>query len=324
MRSSEHSGTGTVRAAPAPDQFSHSGRSEAIGYLRFYQTHGDAYSVRGLFARKRAVTVAWIKLEASVARNRKFVKAGPAPSWLWVCGLAYCQEGLTDGFIPTEALPYLGVKNAPQLAAHLVAAGLWEQAEGGWQVHDYLLHNRPALEIRGIQQERRRAGTRGGVASGQARNTENRQNAEQNAESAKQIAEANVVDPTKQVLNPSTATTTATATATQTPTQPLAPLHDRSHMKHAHCGRVCLPAPLFSEFVRRRNHANADREVRDWALRIDQAWQEGGPHANDEPGDAWAFWKARYDEQWPAMKPQAATGPTYVKAKDHPLYGQYL
>ena len=55
--------------------------------------------------------MAWLKIESSVARNRKFVQAGPAPSWLWVCSLAYCQEGLTDGYIPREALPYLGVKN---------------------------------------------------------------------------------------------------------------------------------------------------------------------------------------------------------------------
>jgi hypothetical protein len=106
--------------------------------------------------------MAWIRIESSVARNKKFVKAGPAPSWLWLCGLCYCQEGLTDGFIPREALPYLGVKNAPQLAAFLVKSGLWDEVEGGWQVHDYLSHNRSAAEVAELKDRRGSGGKLGG------------------------------------------------------------------------------------------------------------------------------------------------------------------
>lgn len=106
--------------------------------------------------------MSWLKIESSVARNKKFMKAGPAPSWLWVCGLAYCQEGLTDGFIPTEALPYLGVKNAKQLTEHLVKAGLWDEVEGGWSVHDYLEHNRSASDVEAIRQSRAAGGNLGG------------------------------------------------------------------------------------------------------------------------------------------------------------------
>src|SRR3990167_8457002 len=106
--------------------------------------------------------MAWIKVESSVARNRKFVKAGPAPSWLWLCGLAYCQEGLTDGFIPSEALNYLGVKNARPLAGHLVSAGLWDVVDGGWQVHDYLEHNRSASDVDAIRVKRGSGGKLGG------------------------------------------------------------------------------------------------------------------------------------------------------------------
>lgn len=106
--------------------------------------------------------MAWIKIESSVARNRKFVKAGPAPSWLWVCGLAYCQEGLTDGFIPKEALMYLGVKNAVRLAGHLVTAGLWHVEGGGWRVNDYLKHNRSAADVADVVEQKRAAGKNGG------------------------------------------------------------------------------------------------------------------------------------------------------------------
>lgn len=106
--------------------------------------------------------MAYVRIETSVARNRKFVKAGPAPSWLWVCGLAYCQEGLTDGFIPSEALNYLGVKNARQLANHLVTAGLWDVADGGWHVHDYLEHNRSASHVNDLKDRRKEGGKLGG------------------------------------------------------------------------------------------------------------------------------------------------------------------
>lgn len=107
--------------------------------------------------------MAWVRVESSVPRHRKFLKAGPAPSWLWLCGLAYCQEGQTDGFIPFEALPMLGVpKSAHRLAASLVAAGLWETAEGGWRIHAYLEHNRSSEEIEEIKDKRREYGKLGG------------------------------------------------------------------------------------------------------------------------------------------------------------------
>lgn len=103
-----------------------------------------------------------MKIETAVARNRKFVKAGPAPAWLWLCGLAYCQESLTDGFIPHEAITFLGVKNARHLVGHLVAAQLWEEKQGGWQVHDYLQHNISAEDIKRHNGKRAANGALGG------------------------------------------------------------------------------------------------------------------------------------------------------------------
>jgi hypothetical protein len=97
--------------------------------------------------------MAYVKVDTSVPRNRN----------------CYCQDALTDGFIPDEALPYLGVKNAAQLADHLVKAGLWHKEGDGYRVNDYLDHNRSASEVQAIKEERRKAGASGGKASGQAR-----------------------------------------------------------------------------------------------------------------------------------------------------------
>ena len=85
-----------------------------------------------------------------------------------------------------------------------------------------------------------------------------------------------------------------------------ASIHPTHHRAHASCGRVCVPAFLHDEFRKRRNHDNADMELRDWYLAIDGEWAIGGPKADQEPGEPLSFWRARYEERWPG--PAAARG----------------
>ena len=106
--------------------------------------------------------MSYARVESSVRTNPKFITAGPAPSWLWLCGILYCQEALTDGFIADATIDYLGVKNARRLAGHLVRAGLWEVVPGGWLIHHYLKHNKPAREVERIKKERAEGGRLGG------------------------------------------------------------------------------------------------------------------------------------------------------------------
>jgi hypothetical protein len=159
--------------------------------------------------------MAWMKIETSAPRNRKFLKAGPGPSWLWLCGLAYCQEGLTDGFIPDEALKYLGVREsvARQFAQRLETFQLWHRVEGGWRIHDYLEHNKPAHEVMGIRDRRQKAGAEGGKASGESRrNVDAKQVASTHAEAP---VEAHV-EPRSDQIRSATAVQAATETATAT------------------------------------------------------------------------------------------------------------
>ena len=108
--------------------------------------------------------MAYIQVEASVRTHRKFLKAGPAASWLWLCGVGYCQDGLTDGFIPFEAIDFLGIKGttARKLKVTLVAVGLWDEVAGGWQVHDYLKHNKSAAAVADVKARRGSGGKDGG------------------------------------------------------------------------------------------------------------------------------------------------------------------
>lgn len=106
--------------------------------------------------------MAYMAIETAVRTHKKFLAAGPAASWLWICGLGYCQDGLTDGFIPEAALNFLGVVDAAPLVRQLVQVRLWEQVEGGWRMHDYLEHNKPAEVVREIMRKRRAGGMLGG------------------------------------------------------------------------------------------------------------------------------------------------------------------
>lgn len=94
--------------------------------------------------------MAWVRLDDQAPRNEKMLKAGPAACWLWVCGIAHAQSQLTDGFISREALPMIGVKGegrCVRLADELVKVGLFDKADGGYVVHDYLAHNPSKAQV---------------------------------------------------------------------------------------------------------------------------------------------------------------------------------
>lgn len=68
---------------------------------------------------------------------------------IYVAGIQFCQAYGTDGRIRHEDL-HLLLPTAPkptkaELQA-LVNAGLWDEAIGGWVIHDYLEHNASAEE----------------------------------------------------------------------------------------------------------------------------------------------------------------------------------
>lgn len=262
------------------------------------------------------------RIETIVRTNPKFLQAGPAPSWLWLCSVLYCQEALTDGFIAEAVIDYLGVKAAHRLVPHLVRAHLWEPVDGGYRVHDYLEHNPSAADIEELRRVRQAAGQAGGqasaAASARARAVANGQaSGPANAQaSAQRLAQA-IVNPSPTPVPTPVPVPVPTPSPTPVPVpegeararpRAGAPLVDqREHRHHAHCGRVCLHASLFGEFVRRRNHADADQEIRAWAMEVERQW-EASP---DEPGDAFEFWRMRYQERWPAKTGAKSTFGTW-------------
>src|SRR5687767_7652776 len=89
--------------------------------------------------------MAWMRIDDRVRTHPKIVSAGPGASWFWFCGIGYCREHLTDGFIPDGMMaslcPGVGLAAARNHASKLVEVRLWHRKPGGYEVHDFLEWN---------------------------------------------------------------------------------------------------------------------------------------------------------------------------------------
>ena len=92
----------------------------------------------------------WVRLEDNFPDHPKVVKAGPLGKALYIDSLCWANRHLTDGFIPEEQVrPMLALSQVDVRAiSRLVKAGLWEEIEGGYQIHDYLAYQPSAAKAR--------------------------------------------------------------------------------------------------------------------------------------------------------------------------------
>lgn len=101
--------------------------------------------------------MAWVRIDDSFPDHPKAVQAGPMACWLYVCGIAYANRFLTDGFIPNRQIWRLvDCDGVDDLAASLVGAGLWEVADGGYQIHDYLDYQSSAEKVKSDREATRK------------------------------------------------------------------------------------------------------------------------------------------------------------------------
>lgn len=107
----------------------------------------------------------WVKIDDQFADHPKILRAGPIAGWMHVAALCYANRHLTDGLIPRAALPTLasfdgvGLTREGQLiatpmrvdpadiAAILVAVGLWSEEADGYRIHDYLDFNPARADV---------------------------------------------------------------------------------------------------------------------------------------------------------------------------------
>ncbi len=98
----------------------------------------------------------WLKTDDKFPEHRKIRRLTDAAYRLHHTAMCACAKDETDGLV-TEA-DIADMEHGTRLRKHipaLVAAGLWDEVDGGWLIHDFLNYN-PSHE----QQEGKRAAAR--------------------------------------------------------------------------------------------------------------------------------------------------------------------
>jgi len=91
----------------------------------------------------------WAKIDDQFHSNPKVAMAGPNAISLYIVALSWTAGYLTDGFIPSAQVRRLALCDDYDAAARrLVEVGLWHEADGGYQINDYLEYNPSAKEIK--------------------------------------------------------------------------------------------------------------------------------------------------------------------------------
>ena len=83
--------------------------------------------------------MAWVKLDDTFWSNRKLERLSDKGYRLYMRGLGYCSQYLTDGILDATDLRTLGATR--KVIDELEDAGCWEWADGHYRVHDYFDFN---------------------------------------------------------------------------------------------------------------------------------------------------------------------------------------
>ncbi len=97
--------------------------------------------------------MAWVKLDDKVMNHPKIHDLSDKSFRLWIWGLCYCQQHLTDGLIPSGVIP----GRISRAAADLVTRELWLTHPKGFAVRDFLQWNDSKAEV---EQKRKDAAVR--------------------------------------------------------------------------------------------------------------------------------------------------------------------
>jgi hypothetical protein len=91
----------------------------------------------------------WVRLDDRFPSHRKIRLLTDRAFRLYVSGLCYASENLTDGLIPADELRIVAdIKSSKAAAKELVERDLWELLDSGdFQIHDYLDFNPSAEQV---------------------------------------------------------------------------------------------------------------------------------------------------------------------------------
>lgn len=110
----------------------------------------------------------WAKLDDQFFYNKKVAQVDGPAKLLYLAGLVYAANQLTDGFIPEKALRFIAstadVANCQDFARQLLDVGLWDATGEGYMIHDYLVWNPSKQQVIATREARAESGRRGGQA----------------------------------------------------------------------------------------------------------------------------------------------------------------
>lgn len=113
--------------------------------------------------------MSWVRFETQMPMHRKVMALDDRALALWVTGMCWSGEHLTDGHLTPSDIVAIGRlrnlagKALDGAAQSLVEAGMWHQVDGGVEIHDYLAYQpsgaseRARKEADRDRQARRRA-----------------------------------------------------------------------------------------------------------------------------------------------------------------------
>jgi hypothetical protein len=107
----------------------------------------------------------YIRVDVLMPGNPKLDGLTYAAKWTLIELWCHCGHHLTDGFVRDAVWGRTGTALARQM---LVKRGLARRVRGGYQMHDYLEHQRSRAEVLELKEKRRKAGEKGGHAKASA------------------------------------------------------------------------------------------------------------------------------------------------------------
>lgn len=269
--------------------------------------------------------MAWTRVDDDFIGHPKTVRAGKRLGRLglgrvlaiWLQGQAHANRYLTDGFLSREVVEdFTNDPDPIAVAQAMVEARLWDAAEGGFQIHDYLAYN-PSREAVLLKREKDLQRKRGG-GSKPDHDDPPAPDSEPIPESFRSDSARNREGGSGARPGPIPQTFRADSTATRaggsarpvprshhgtvhhdterngTVVAPhLAPLASRGRIDIAWPGRPPVPGRLHADFVEKLggDQAEASRRLEAWYPVAAAAWADK-PIGDDD----FTFWRARFRE----------------------------
>jgi hypothetical protein len=99
----------------------------------------------------------WVQIDDAMADHPKIMQLSHGAFRVQVEGLCYANRNLTDGFVPR----LFAHRHGKRFAVELVTSGVWEQTDGGYQIHDFHDYQPTKAEVLELREKRAQAGRLG-------------------------------------------------------------------------------------------------------------------------------------------------------------------